>query len=116
MLSGRSKQNILDDRVELSREYAIKHKVYLVLKNAETIISTPDGSQYISELGVPALAKGGSGDILTGLVAAFLAQGYNAIDAIKLALRLQGDGANCAAKIRSDYSVTPEDILQYIGY
>jgi NAD(P)H-hydrate epimerase len=110
-----NKEEVEHNRLDLSKEYALKHKLILVLKGAETIISTPDGRQFISEWGDPALSKGGSGDLLTGIITALIAQGMAAEDAVKTACRMQGDAARTASAMRSAASVTPIDILNAIG-
>jgi len=62
------------DRVGLARRFATEHKVTLVLKGWRTLVAHPDGSIAVNTSGNPAMAKGGSGDILTGIVAGMLAQ------------------------------------------
>jgi NAD(P)H-hydrate epimerase len=120
MLASRSfgemnKEEVELNRLALSKEYALKHKLVLVLKGTETIISTPGGTQFISEWGDPALSKGGSGDLLTGIITALIAQGTAEEDAVKTACRTQGDAARAASAKCSASSVTPIDILNNIG-
>ncbi|MDR0454356.1 MAG: NAD(P)H-hydrate dehydratase, partial [Deferribacteraceae bacterium] len=103
------------NKLQLAMEYAVQNGVYLILKSSETIISAPDGQQYISVWGTPALSKGGSGDILTGILTALIAQGIRLADACKLACRIQGDAAGTAQKSRGAFAVTAEDILNSIG-
>jgi len=84
----------------------------LLLKGANVIIGE-NNSFYVNPHGTPALAKGGSGDVLSGLIAALLAQGYSALDAaihgslahVKLALAYKGN----------DFSLTPDDLIEEIG-
>ncbi|MDR2400580.1 MAG: NAD(P)H-hydrate dehydratase [Deferribacteraceae bacterium] len=119
-LAGRSfgdmdRDEFIKNRLKISGEYAVKHKIFLVLKGAETIISTPDGRQFISVWGDSALSKGGSGDILTGIITALIAQGIKIEDALKTACKMQGDAARAASANRSAYSVNPMDIVDAIG-
>ena len=65
---------IQSDRIRIARDFATKHKLILVLKGWRTLIAHPDGSVAVNATGNPAMAKGGSGDLLTGMVAALLAQ------------------------------------------
>ncbi|WP_433984952.1 NAD(P)H-hydrate dehydratase [Tunturiibacter empetritectus] len=73
-LAGMTVKEVEADRVGLARRFATKHKLTLVLKGWRTLIAHPDGSIAVNTSGNPAMAKGGSGDILTGIVAAMLAQ------------------------------------------
>ena len=84
-------------------------QIVLVLKGANTIIAHND-SYYINPLGTPALAKGGSGDILTGLCGALLAQGYDALEAAIQASLAQTISAKSLKK--NSYSLTPDDIIE----
>lgn len=77
-------------RVETARERAVRHQVVIVLKNRFTFIITPEGDVLINPTGNPAMASGGMGDVLTGMLAAFLAQGYAAVDSAVLACYLHG--------------------------
>ncbi len=93
--------------VELfSKRYA---QIVLVLKGANTIIAHDD-NYYINPHGTPALAKGGSGDILTGLCGALLAQGYTCLEAAVQASLAQTISAKSLKK--NSYSLTPEDIIE----
>jgi NAD(P)H-hydrate epimerase len=109
------KDELTLNRLKISYEYAVKHKLFLALKGAETIISLPDGRQFISEWGTPALSKGGSGDILTGIITALITQGIDIESALKTACKTQGDAARAACAGRAEYSVTPIDIINSIG-
>ncbi len=109
------KDTLLRNRLMYARDYAMKYKVWLVLKSTETIISCPDGTQYISAWGTPALSKGGSGDILTGIIAGLAAQGYSALDASLLGCKIQGDAALAAGCIRGEFAVNADDIINSIG-
>ncbi len=78
------------DRVETAREKASTHKVIILLKNQYSFIILPEGEVLINPTGNPAMASGGMGDILTGMIAAFLAQGYQPGDSVVLACYLHG--------------------------
>jgi NAD(P)H-hydrate epimerase len=73
-LCGLSIQEVQNDRVEIARAFAQKYKAVLVLKDASTVTASPNGDVYFNLTGSPALAKGGSGDCLAGIIAAFAAQ------------------------------------------
>jgi NAD(P)H-hydrate epimerase len=73
-LTGRKTAEIQANRLEIAREFATKNQLTLVLKGWRTLIAHPDGSVAVNTTGNPGMAKGGSGDLLTGMVAAMLAQ------------------------------------------
>ena len=73
-ISGKTAQEIADDRIGVARGFASAHGVILVLKGQRTVIAFPDGRVWINPTGTPAMGKGGSGDILTGLLAGMLSQ------------------------------------------
>lgn len=78
------------DRVQTAREQACALQVIIVLKNRYTFIALPDGTVRISPTGNPAMASGGMGDVLTGMLVSFLAQGYDPQEAAILACYLHG--------------------------
>ena len=84
-LTGLPAKEVLQRRVEVAREFAEKRGVYLVLKGFRTLIASPDGQVLVNPSGTPAMAKGGSGDILTGMIAGFLAQFPKAAPALVIA-------------------------------
>lgn len=76
-LISKSINDIIEDKINIAEDFANKYKITLVLKSADTIIAAPNKKSYIINNGNTALSKGGSGDALTGLIASFMAQGYN---------------------------------------
>ena len=78
------------DRVQTATEQAQKLKIVIVLKNQYTFICLPTGRVFINPTGNPAMAQGGMGDILTGIIAGFVAQQYTATDAVILACYIHG--------------------------
>ncbi|MFZ7140849.1 MAG: ADP-dependent NAD(P)H-hydrate dehydratase, partial [Bacteroidota bacterium] len=87
----------------------------IVLKGAYTSISTPDGKCFFNTTGNAGLAKGGSGDTLTGIITAFLAQGLNATDAAIAAVYIHGLAADCAVKKIHPYSLTASDVTEFLS-
>ena len=73
-LTGKTTVDIQQNRMETARNFAERHKVILVLKGAQTLVACPDGAVFICPTGNPGMACGGMGDVLTGMIAAFLAQ------------------------------------------
>lgn len=113
-LTGRSADEWT--QVQLLREFAMKYKCYMILKGAYTRVAFPDGSLYFNSTGNPGMAKGGSGDVLTGILTGLLAQGYPAGDACLLGVYLHGLAGDIAVQQKSIYSVLPSDLIRCIGH
>ena len=86
-----------------------------MLKGAQTVITTPDGQRWINPSGNTGLAKGGSGDVLTGLIAGLLAQGIEAGEAARLGVFLHGLAADIAAQTTSVRALLPGDLPPLLG-
>jgi NAD(P)H-hydrate epimerase len=86
-----------------------------VLKGAYTRIVTPDGKVYFNSTGNPGMATAGSGDVLTGMIGALLAQGYDSEDAAKLGVYLHGLAADLALENESEESLMAGDMIDAIG-
>ncbi len=91
------------DRNRLQIEFSKTHSVYVVLKGAHSCISTPDGHCYFNSTGNPGMAKGGSGDVLTGIITGLLAQGYSSADAAIIGVYVHGFAGD---KIRAEKGET----------
>ena len=103
------------DRVATAREFATQRNVCLVLKGFRTLIAFPDGEAWINPTGSPALAKGGTGDILTGLIAGLIAQFPEDIGlAVRAAVWLHGRAGELAAVELTDKCVLATDLLRYL--
>jgi hydroxyethylthiazole kinase-like uncharacterized protein yjeF len=103
------------DRFEWQKEFSIKYKVVLVLKGAHTSISCPSGAVYFNSTGNPGMAKGGSGDVLTGLITGLLAQGYLSEEAAIFGVYLHGLAGDIAATHLSMEAMTAGDLVAAIG-
>jgi len=86
------------DRLQTAKMQAEKLKIVIVLKNQYTFICLPTGKININPTGNPAMAQGGMGDVLTGMIAAFVAQGYSSTDAAILGCYLHGKAGNTLAE------------------
>jgi len=115
-LLGTTVKAVEADRVALARAFAKKHHVTLVLKGWRTLIAHPDGRVAVNTTGNPAMAKGGSGDILTGIVAAMLAQ-YPAqvAEAVEAAVFLHGLAGDFAARSQDEHTVLATDTLAHLS-
>ena len=111
-LLGTTVAEVEKNRLELARRFAVDHHLTLVLKGWRTLVAHPDGSIGVNTTGNPALAKGGSGDILTGIVAAMLAQFPERVaEAVEAAVYLHGLAADVAAQTMDEKCVLATDVI-----
>ena len=100
------------DRLAAARSFATEHGCALVLKGHRTIAAFPDGTAYINTTGNPGMAKGGSGDILGGIIISLLGQGLTAREAIPMAVCLHGMAGDLCARELGEYGMTPSDMIE----
>ena len=113
-LSGRTTAEIQADRIGAARTFALERHVILVLKGSRTLIAFPDGRVWINPTGTPALATGGTGDILTGAIAGFVAQFPGDIDhAVAAAVYVHGLAGELGAAELGEKSLLATDLLRF---
>ncbi len=100
------------DRAGTARDFALRYGVTLVRKGHRTLVATPEGELLENTCGGSALSKGGSGDVLTGLIAALLAQGASAREAAACGVWLHARAGDLLARELTAYAVTPEDVAE----
>ncbi len=114
-LSGRTIAEVQQDRIEAARAFAMEHRVTLLLKGERTILAFRDGRVWINPTGTPALGTGGTGDVLTGMTAGFLAQFPGQPDeAVAAALYVGGMAAQIGAREIGEKCFVATDILKYL--
>lgn len=91
------------------------YNILIILKGRYTAVVRPDGKVYFNSSGCPAMATAGSGDVLTGVLLAMLAQGYPAEIASIIAVYIHGMAGEMAAAEQGEYGVTASDIADNIG-
>ena len=101
-------------KVALVRQLCARLKSVIVLKGAHTMVCSPDGRCFFNMSGNPGMAKGGSGDVLTGLVAGLAARGYDSLSAAILGVWFHGLAGDVAASLRGMEAMNAEDILENI--
>jgi NAD(P)H-hydrate epimerase len=111
-LTGHLPNDDPEGRLEAARRFAKQHGVVVVLKGHRTITALPDGSAYVNTTGGPAMAKGGSGDVLAGMITALIAQKFPIKDAVLAAVYLHGLAGDMAARRLGEYSVTASAIIE----
>jgi len=114
-LVGMSTAEVQASRLEIARNFAVAHHVYVVLKGHRTVIATPDEKVFINPTGNPGMATGGTGDVLTGMVAAWLAQLLDAEAACKLAVYLHGMAGDLTEADEGEVAMTAGDLAGHIG-
>lgn len=115
-LAGLTVKDVQNRRFEVSDEFAREHGVFLVLKGPYTIVTTPQGEQYVNPTGNPALAKGGTGDVLTGLILAFMMQYEHVQPAVSNAVYLHGTIADdLVRQNHSPIDVLATDVIEAFG-
>ncbi len=103
------------ERLEKQRQFAVKYQAVVVLKGAHTSICTPRGDCYFNSTGNPGMATAGSGDVLTGILTALLAQGYASVEAAILGVYLHGLAGDFAARKIGQEAMISGDIVQCLG-
>ena len=102
------------EELELTRELAARQQVYIVIKGANSAICTPEGKVYFNCTGNPGMATAGSGDVLTGIILALLAQDYSAEQAVRLGVYLHGLAGDIASLDKGYEGLIASDIVEYL--
>jgi NAD(P)H-hydrate epimerase len=111
-LTGLSIEEIQKNRIKYAMEYAAKWSVVLVLKGSHTIVASPSGDVYLNTTGNPGMATGGSGDVLTGIISAFIAQGMEPVEAAVVGVYIHGRAGDLAAAEKGVQSLVASDIIE----
>ena len=112
-LTGKSTAELLARRIDAARGFAQKHRVHLVLKGYRTLTAAPDGQVWVNPTGNPGMATGGTGDVLTGLVAGLLAQYPDrpVTTVVAAAIYLHGLAGDLAVSEKGQKSLIAGDLL-----
>jgi NAD(P)H-hydrate epimerase len=110
-LIGNDTAAVNADRVGVARRFVVEHRCHLVLKGARTVIATADGKVFINPTGNPGMASAGMGDVLAGILAAFLCQGLSAEDAMKLGVYLHGFVGDRVAAAGGEIGLIASDVI-----
>lgn len=105
---------IQDNRTEVCSEFAQRNNIVTVLKGNRTVIAAPDGRCIVNMTGNSGLATGGTGDVLTGIIAAFTCQGLELFDAAVLSVYLHGRAGDLAAEEKSVFGLIASDVIDYL--
>jgi len=113
-LLGSAIPDVAAIRISVAQEFARSFGVYVVLKGARTIIASPDGMAAINGSGNPGMASGGMGDVLTGVIASLLGQGYATWDACRLGVFIHGLAGDLVAMEQGEIGMTATDLMDRI--
>lgn len=101
--------------ITLAREFAKAHQVILVLKGIPSIVALPDGTVYVNTIGNAGMGTGGMGDVLTGVIAGFISQGYSLQDSAVLGVYVHSRSADILNETKS-WGYTPSDVSASLGF
>jgi NAD(P)H-hydrate epimerase len=113
-LLGTATAEVSADRPGAARRAARETGAVVVLKGHLTLVATPEGAVWVAATGNPGLATGGTGDVLTGMVGAFLAQGYEPLEAALLGVHLHGLAGDLAAAARGEIALAAGDLIEHL--
>lgn len=113
-LTGKGIERIKKDRIRLAEEFSKKHAATLLLKGNSTVITDGENT-YLNITGTPAMAKGGSGDVLSGGIASISATGCNLFDSALIGAYIAGKAAEIASRRTGEYSLTATDEIEALG-
>lgn len=114
-LTGLTIAEVQSSRVEVARKFAREHELIVVLKGHRTLIASPAGEVWVNPTGNPGMATGGTGDVLTGIVAGLIAQyPQRVFEATVLAVYLHGLAGDLAANVLGESSLVATDLVRYL--
>jgi NAD(P)H-hydrate epimerase len=114
-LANTSVDEVQASRLDVARDFAVQHQIYVVLKGYRTLIATPEGRVFINPLGNPGMATGGTGDVLAGVLAAWLAQLLDAEAACKIAVYLHALAGDLTEADEGEVAMTAGDLAAHLG-
>ena len=103
------------DRVSVARDFAVDHRCVLILKGCSTVTAHPDGTCVVNTTGNPGMARGGSGDVLAGMLGAMVCQ-FGCGDSLAEAVWLHGRAGDLAAVEKGEYGMTVTHLIEQIPY
>ncbi|MCM8791661.1 MAG: NAD(P)H-hydrate dehydratase [Candidatus Omnitrophica bacterium] len=113
-LLDKTTEEVQRERKDIAKSFSKRYNCILVLKGYRTVVSEPNGRVYINKTGNPGMSTAGSGDVLTGMIAAFLGQRLNPFDSAKYAVYIHGLAGDLAAKKKTQVGMIASDIIEKI--
>ena len=115
-LLGTTVDDVENHRVLYAKKFACEYRCVFVLKGANTVVASENGEVYFNVTGNYGMAKGGSGDVLAGIIAALIANGYDTLDAALTAVYVHGLAGDMAAKKYTKRTMLASDILEELKF
>ena len=109
-----SSKEVQKDRISIARDFARNHNCYIVLKGMRSLVADPEGNVFINPTGNAGMASGGMGDVLTGMIPGFIAQGYDIATSIKLAVFMHGLAGDVIASEKGPAGLIAGDLVNEI--
>jgi hydroxyethylthiazole kinase-like uncharacterized protein yjeF len=113
-LMGKDAVEIQANRIDIAKSVAEVAGVVVCLKGHRTVVANPEGATYVNETGNSGMASGGTGDVLTGMIASFIGQGVDDFSAAVSAAYLHGLAGDIAAEKRGPFSLIASDLLNFM--
>jgi len=113
-LVKKTTKEVVEKKLELASEFAKEYGVYVVLKGYRTIITTPDEKIFINPTGNPGMATGGSGDVLSGMIASLIMQGGDFLDAVLASVYVHGLSGDMAVKKTGEKSLVAGNLIDFL--
>lgn len=113
-LTGRDIDSVQGDRVSAAKDLAERARIVVCLKGHHTVIADLDGNTYVNETGNSGMATGGTGDVLTGMIASFVGQKMEDFSAVVSAVYLHGLAGDIACEKKGAFSMTASDLIEYM--
>ncbi|MFZ5969464.1 MAG: NAD(P)H-hydrate dehydratase [Bacillota bacterium] len=110
-MTGISVEEINANRIQIAQDFSKKWNAIIVLKGVRTVVASPEGEVYINTTGNPGMATAGSGDVLTGIITGFIAQGIDPFLAAAAAVYVHGDAGDRAAERLGEYGLIAGDLV-----
>jgi NAD(P)H-hydrate epimerase len=113
-LMGKDVEEIQSNRTDMARSVAEVTGAVVVLKGHKTVVANPEGKIYVNETGNSGMASGGTGDVLTGMIASFIGQGIDDYSSAVCAVYIHGMAGDIAAEEIGQFSMTASDVLDFL--
>ena len=104
-------KEVQEDRIGVSRNFSVSHRLHLLLKGYRSLIATPKGEVFINPTGNPGMASGGTGDVLTGMIGGLICQGLDLLPALQISVYLHGLAGDRVSLQKGERSLVATDIL-----
>lgn len=114
-LLGESTDYVSKNKFEIAKNFSKKYNLTLVLKDSKTVISDVNGHLYLNSTGNESMAKGGSGDVLAGIIGSLAAQGVSALNSAIISVFIHGRSGDICKEKLSSFSVIPTDIINNLS-